>query len=202
MNFEFGAKINPELSKLDFDKAIRIGETELKKIVKSDFHEVLGKSFTNPVDDLVNWVSDFYAFVSRSLDVKVLYFEMVEFDINTDVWYINGFAYNEDGGLNPYDMEWLSDNCSSEAMTLDEFILTGFESLQSAFESVEEKQDNDEWTEEMQDARDWCEQIIIARFMELMTKAHEKAKQQKLGWGNIPIYFTEHGYDFIVRSDP
>lgn len=64
--------------------------------------------------------------------------------------------------------------------------MDGYEKLQDAFENV------DLDTENLQNARDWCEQIVIARFMELMTWAHRKAKEQNLNWGNIPIYFTEH----------
>lgn len=69
------------------------------------------------------------------------------------------------------------------------------------FENIEEKEENDEWTDEMQDARDWCEQIIISKFMELISQAHETAKERKLNWGNIPVYFTEHAYNFIAKSD-
>jgi hypothetical protein len=200
MNFEFGAKINPELSKLDFKKAISIAKEELRKLPKTDFHAVLTKSFTNPIDDLMDWIHEFYIFISRTIEVEALYFEMIEFDINTDVWCICGFAYDEDGGLDPHDMEWLAANSISYARTWNDFVLTGFENLQSAFEQFEEKRKNGELTQEIQDARDWCEQIIIARFMELMTKAHRMAKKQKLGWGRIPMYFTEHDYDFIVMS--
>lgn len=36
--------------------------------------------------------------------------------------------------------------------------------------------------------------------MELMVAAHLIAKNQKLNWASVPIYFTEHSYDFIVKS--
>jgi hypothetical protein len=80
-------------------------------------------------------------------------------------------------------------------MTSKEFVLTGFEKLQRAFENIELDNDN------LQDSRDWCEQIIIARFMELMRTAHLKSKEKNLAWASIPIYFTEHSYDFILKSD-
>jgi hypothetical protein len=66
--------------------------------------------------------------------------------------------------------------------------------VQNAFENIEP--DNDD----VQNARDWSEQIVIARFMELMRTTHLKAKEQKLTWATIPLYFTEHSYDFIVKS--
>jgi hypothetical protein len=80
-------------------------------------------------------------------------------------------------------------------MTSEEFVLTGFEKIQTAFENIEIDNDN------LQNSRDWCEQIIIARFMELMRTAHLKAKEKNLSWAEIPIYFTEHSYDFIIKSD-
>lgn len=194
MNFEFAEKINPDLENLNFCKALHIAETELKKLATTDFHDVLGNTFTNHVDNLARWINKFHLSISKKFEVKALYFEMIEFDINTTVWCIDGFAFPKDGGLDQLDMEWLCD-VTRETMTRKEFILTGYEKLQNAFENIELANDN------LQDARDWCEQIIIIRFMELMRMAHLKAKQRNFEWANIPIYFTEHSYSFIVRSE-
>lgn len=200
MNFDFAELINSDLENLDFEKGIKKAEEKLNEISKTEFHEIIGKTFTNPVDDLVNWIDNFYKEISNKTEIKAMYFEMNEFDINTDIWYIDGVAYKEDGGLDLDDMEWLSD-CKRDMMTTEEFVLTGFENLQTSFENIEEKEENDEWTDEMQDARDWCEQVIISKFMELISQAHETAKERKLNWGNIPVYFTEHAYNFVAKSD-
>lgn len=192
MNFEFGQQINPSLKNLDFSKALNIAESALNKIPATEFHLVLGKSFVNQADSLAIWVEDFYQIISKKMDIKALYFEINEFDINTNIWYINGIAYDKDGGLD--NMDWLSD-FTRDKMACEEFILTGFEKLQIAFENIELDNDN------LQNSRDWCEQIIIARFMELMREAHLKAKEKKFMWAKIPIYFTEHSYDFILKSD-
>ncbi len=120
---------------------------------------------------------------------------MNEFDINTDIWYIDGFAFNQDGGLDLEDMEWLCDfETDSQSETETVFQIEGLEKLQTAFEATELDTDN------LQDARDWCEQIIIARFMELMRTAHLTAMQKGYSWATTPIYFTEHSYDFVVKS--
>jgi len=194
MNFEFAEQINTDLENLEFGKAISIAETELKKIPTTDFHSVIGQSMISQVDSLVSWVDNYYKSTSKKIDIKALYFEMNEFDINTDTWYIDGFCYNKDGGLDLHDMEWLCD-FTRDTMTSEEFIVGGFEKLQLAFENIEP--DNDD----LQNARDWSEQIVIARFMELMRTTHLKAKEQKLEWATIPLYFTEHSYDFILKSD-
>ena len=158
MNFEFAGQINPYLAELNFDQAINIAETELRNLPTTVFHSVVGKPLTNQADGLANWTNKFYQQASKHIDIKALYFELNEFDINTDSWYIDGFSYDKDGGLNLDDMDWLSD-FTRDRMTSEEFILTGFEKLQFAFESLELDDDD------LQYARDWSEQIIIARFM-------------------------------------
>lgn len=195
MNFEFAEQINPALEQLDFDKALKIAETELRKFPNSDFHLVLGTSLVEQADELAIWVETFYKKAKNKHTVKTLYFEMNEFDINTDHWYIDGFAFSEDGGLDPDDMEWLSDyDTDSRSETETVFVIEGYEQLQEAFERTELT------TDDLQHSRDWCEQIVIARFMELMAAAHTIARNKKLGWSVVPIYFTEHSYDFVVRS--
>ncbi len=200
MNFKFAEQINPDIENFDFSKALNIGETALKQIPMTDFHFVIGQSLIHEADSLVTWIDNFYKLTLKKIDIKALYFEMNEFDINTGTWYIDGFAFNEDGGLDLYDMEWLCD-VTRETMTSTEFVLTGYEKLQQSFADIEEQDENDELSADLQNARDWAEQIIITRFMELMRTGHIKAKEQNLGWAKIPIYFTEHSYDFVVKSD-
>jgi hypothetical protein len=92
-------------------------------------------------------------------------------------------------------------DADSQTETGSVFIIRQLENLQTAFSEIEEKEENDEWTDELQDARDWCEQIIIAKFMELMREAHSIGKRKQYSWAAVPIYFTEHEYDFVVKSD-
>lgn len=196
MNFEFAELINPELEKFNFTKAVTIGETALKKIQVTEFHDILDKSLLHHTKELAEWINDFYQSASGKYTVEAMYFEMVEFDINTDVWYIDGFAYDTDGGLDPDDMEWLCDfQTDTRIETRSVFKLGGYEKLQLAFETIKLN------TTHLQDARNWCEQLIIARYAELMRSAHQYAKAQKMSWAQIPVYFTEHAYDFVLRSE-
>ena len=166
------------------------------KTPTTDFHNVLDISLVGQADDLASWVENFYNIATKKNKVKTLYFEMNEFDINTDHWYIDSFAFSNDGGLDLDDMEWLCDfDTDSQSETETVFKLDGYEKLQESFEKVELD------TDDLQNARDWCEQIVIARFMELMTTAHKIAKTKKMNWATVPIYFTEHSYDFVVKSD-
>jgi hypothetical protein len=200
MTSEFSKKINNYLEKLEFTKAIKFAEKQLKSIHTTDFHDILGKSLIPQAHNLTQWIDDFYKNTSNKIDIQAMYFEMNEFDINTEKWYIDGIAYEKDGGLALDDMDWLS-KCGVDTMTSTEFILMEFEKLQNAFETIEAIEEDNEWTDEMEDARDWSEQLIIARFMELMRAAHLIAKQKGMAWATIPIYFTEHSYDFIVKSN-
>lgn len=193
MNFDFAEQINPYLEKQNYSKAIRIAEAALKSIPTTDFHSVIGQSLVEQAGGVANWIDNFHRTVSKVIEPKALYFEMNEFDINTDTWYIDGFAFSEDGGLNLEDMEWLCE-VDQETMTSEEYVITGYEMLQETFENVEPD------TDELQDARDWCEQLVIARFMELMSAAHSEARKQNMRWAEVPLYFTEHSYDFIVFS--
>ena len=202
MNFEFAEKINPYLEKLDFEKAVEIATTELKKLPETDFHTILGVTLTEQAEEIADWIDEFYQKASKKKKVKALYFEMNEFDINTDLWFFDGFSYSKDGGLDLDDMDWLCDyNTDSQTEMKAVFGIEKLEKLQTAFSEIEEKEENEEWTDEFQDARDWCEQIIIAKFMELMRAAHLIAKRKQYLWAKIPTYITEHGYDFVVKSE-
>lgn len=193
MNFEFASQINPRLTEGDFIGAIKIGERELSKIPLTDFHQILGKSLLDQTDSVVDWIDSFYQRISKKAKIAALYFELNEFDINTDEWYIEGFAYKQDGGLD--DSEWLTD-VTPDLMTQKEFKLLGLEGLQSTFERF----GSEELSDDQQNALDWSEQLVIVRFMELLRTAHLTAKELGLKWSDIPVYCTEHEYDFIYKS--
>lgn len=200
MNFEFANKINPCLEVFDFEGALVIAQAELKALPVSPFHAIIGRSLIHMTKPLANWINDFYSGAKKKSVVCALYFELNEFDINTDYWFIDGFAY-DDCGEDSDDMDWLSDfSTDSRTETGSVFYIEDYHLLQSAFSEVDQKKLNGDWTKELQDARDWCEQIIIIRFMELMRNAHLFSKQKFLSWSDTPVYFTEHEYDFIIQS--
>lgn len=201
MNFTFAEKINPRLEVFDFEGALLIAQTELQTLPVSPFHAIIGRSLMHMTKHLANWIDDFYDGAKKRAAVCGLYFELNEFDINTDYWFIDGFAY-DDCDTDPDDMDWLSDFMTdARTETGSVFYIEDYRALQSAFSEIDKKKLNGDWTKEMQDARDWCEQIIIVQFMELMRNVHLLAKKQYLSWSDIPIYFTEHEYDFIVKSE-
>jgi hypothetical protein len=198
MNFDFAAQINPHLERMDMKSAIVLAEAELDRLPLTEFHDVIGRSLLHQASELAVWIDQFFHLVSKRMQIGALYFEMNEFDINTDSWYIDCFAYVSDQGLDPEDMEWLVEYDASSRDELGSvFVIGGYERLQMAFKTIDEKPaDNNR-----ADASAWCEQIIIARYMELIRAAHLSAKAGGMRWATIPIYFTEHSYDFIVKSE-
>ena len=54
MNFNFAEQINPDLEKLDFEKAISFGETKLKKLPTTEFHSIIGKTLVQQADSLAD----------------------------------------------------------------------------------------------------------------------------------------------------
>ena len=202
MNFEFAEKINSHLERMDFKKALEIATIELQKLPNTDFHSILSVTITKQAEKIADWIEEFYQKASKKKKVKALYFEMNEFDINTDMWFVDGFSYSKDGGLELEDMDWLCDyDTDNQTETDSVFPIKDLEKLQVAFSKIEEKEENGKWTDELQEARDWCEQIIIVKFMELMREAHLMGKQKQYSWYTLPIYFTEHEYDFVVKSE-
>ena len=189
MNFEFAEIINPYLARGEFTQAIQLAENRLASIPSSPFHEIIGQSLLGHTDKLCCWIDDFHRSGATTQPVRALYFELTEFDINTDEWAIDGFAYSKDYGLE--DSEWLSD---WGVTSVNAFVLEGYEYLQLSFEEVELD------SEDLQNAYDWCEQLVIARYMELVQATHKQAQLQGLTWARLPVYYTEHGYDFILRS--
>jgi len=205
MFIDYCDKINPSLEKLDFAKAIEIAEAHLQEQPDSDFHAVIGITLVDQAGDVADWIDQFYQSVSKKIKVEALYFEMNEFTINPDLWFINGLAYDKDGGLHEdyKDMDWLCDwNFDTEKEIDSVFVIKNLEKLQTAFERYTKDVGRDiPWTKEVEAAQDWCAHIIVVRFMELMRNAHLVAKQKQYAWSKIPIYFTFHEYTFIVKSE-
>ncbi|SDX37807.1 hypothetical protein [Hymenobacter psychrophilus] len=188
VNFEFAKLLNSYLLRGEIAQAIELAENQLAAIPLSPFHQIAGRSLLDQTHTLCHWADEFHRSVDVNQPVKALYFELTEFDVNTDEWAIDGFAYTADYGLATAE-DWLPDYCAASENAL---ILEGYESLQEAFEELEIESDD------LQNARDWCEQLIIARYMQLLQAARTEAKRQGLAWAALPAYCTEHGYDFIA----
>ena len=199
MNFDYANRISPYAKTFDFSTAIEIIESELERIPKTDFHAVIGKTLTSQANELCEWAEKFYQDASSKNQVSALYFEMNGFDINPDLWFISGFAYKTDGGLGETyeDSEWL---CYHDVSTDTDYVIKGLESVQDAYTDWNCRQSKNGLSQEQETAEEWCLLAVITRFMELMRAAHVLAKETQQTWAHVPVYFTVHDYDLILRS--
>ncbi|UOQ64991.1 hypothetical protein [Hymenobacter volaticus] len=174
-------------------QAIDQAELKLRGLDETYFHPILGASLLHQSEELVSWITSFYQEVSRKRPARALYFEMYGFDINTDQWYIDGFAYETVGTIE--DVDWLADY-ELDMATSQPFVLTGFELMQEAFEAYMDEEEPDE----LEEARDIAELLVILRLQELLAQAHQLAKARRLDWGTIVLLATAHDYDMILES--
>ncbi|MDF7812256.1 hypothetical protein [Hymenobacter sp. YC55] len=174
-------------------QAIDQAELKLRGLDETYFHPILGSNLLHQSEEVVNWIDSFYSEVSQKRPVHALYFEMNGFDINTDQWYIDGFAYEEAGTSE--DVDWLAD-WKEDMATHQPFVLTGFELMQEAFEAYMDEEEPDE----LEEARDLAELLVVLRLQELLAQVHQVAKIKKLAWGIVPLFATAHDYDIVFES--
>jgi hypothetical protein len=190
MSFEYADKVNHFLKKLDFVGALEVAEDGLCGQHQSPFHSILGRTFTNSLESFSTWIAEFIEDCPAEIEPAAIYFEMNEFDIYTDLWYISACLFSKDR-IGSSDLDWLGDfNLSTEDKI---YILTGFEDIQIAFE--------DFCGTEHHVALDWCEQIVICRFMEFVRSTHLYGAINGLRWSKTKVYFRKQENDFVLMSE-
>lgn len=193
MNFDLFQQAGASVREGNLKQAIDQAELRLKGLNETYFHPVLDTNFLHQSEEVVNWIDSFYNEVSQRRPVQALYFEMNGFDINTDQWYIDGFAYEEAGTIE--DVDWLAD-WKEDMATVQPFVLTGFELMQEAFQAYMDEEEPDE----LEEARDIAELLVILRLQELLAQAHQLAKTKGLAWRTTPLLATAHDYDILLES--
>ena len=207
MNFELADQLTELLKAKKLDKAIELAESELEKIPKTDFHQIIGKTLTHQTSDLAGFISNFHTETTKTLKKKqgliksifkknndltaeAYYCEMNGFTINHDLWFIDLFSYEQLKGDN---WDWLSDFYDSSSNSLT---ITGFEELQKVFEDVHE---NNKFEEpNINDSYEICELLVILRLQELSSVTYKTVDSD---WSKIPMFVTAHDYDMIYRTN-
>ncbi len=119
------------VQRAQIDKAIAATEKKLSKLPDSDYHKVLGRSWCDQADKAARWLQKFAKKVKKKFPVSVVYCEMNRFEINTDEWYLDAFAYDRIG--DPDDLGWLS-GWQEATEERSRFVLKGMSDLQAAFQ--------------------------------------------------------------------
>jgi hypothetical protein len=186
--FELAEQIRPDLRKGNLTNCINIVTEELKTLPQSPFHLVVNFRFTNKLQDLADYLTNFIHQEKERIDLKAVYAEANGFDINPDLWLFDLFAYEIYGGHD--DFEWLSGWRSDnyESMTL-----TGLEVMQEVYADYNNGE-YDEDDNDYSDAKDICSLLIVLYFQDIIRQAAPLIKDL-----NIPILATAHEYDFIYE---
>lgn len=168
-------------------------EQLLRQIPDTPFHAVLGRGFAAQVEQLADWLSRVYDDGAKDFSVTALYVEMNRFDINTDQWILNGFAFKMAPPELAEDLEF---NLGEyESCYEPEFVLKGMEDLQAAFAQtdigalmVSQVPEDKRRLEAVAIATD----LVTARMQELVAAAHLETARRPHPVGRVRVYANAH----------
>ncbi|MBL7221328.1 MAG: hypothetical protein ISS69_14530 [Phycisphaerae bacterium] len=165
-------------------------ESDLRRIVpETPFHAVIGRDFGGQVDQAASWLAGVYDDGAKEFDVTALFVEMVAFEINSDQWRLTGMTFKMPVGELLADLE---DSLGEyEGVGADEFVLTGMEDLQAAFEQACEA---DLFTSEAPEDQQRLEAmgvafgLITVRMAGLIAAAHREAGRRGHAVGRVHVF--------------
>jgi hypothetical protein len=176
-------------------QCIRSLEDGLRFVKETPYHAVLGRDSLHHLEDVAQFIADFFQSASRKSPLGAMYFEMNGFTINPDRWYFNGFAYENGGDI--WDLTWETDWLTPWDHETDDFTLIGMEPVQSAFGGLfcDEEQPLG-----VKIAGEITEHLVVARFNELIGAAHSVAKDSCPQLDGFPVLSTAHDWDRLCPS--
>jgi hypothetical protein len=171
--------------------------------LETPFHAVVGRDFSSQVDDAADWLEGVYEAGAEDFEVTAIYVEINRFDINPDRWYLDGFTFNLPVGELFGDLEY---NLGEYENVHDqEFVLTGMEDLQTAFEETNEK---DIFASEVPEEQKLMEAMAVAfdlitlRAIEMLAAAHRQAAGRGHPVGRIRVFANVHDSMFPPVCSP
>ncbi|MRR30531.1 hypothetical protein EG834_09465 [bacterium] len=181
--FELQDQITPVLRTGDLAQCDRIVSARLALLPRSPFHIILDHFITSDPKELAAGFDEFFREVGTSFRIGAAYTEMNGFDINTDLWFCQPFAYECYGGHEDYD--WLSD---WQGDTEGGFPIEGLESLQEVYAGDAFRD------ERFDDACSLTSLLVVIRFQDLIRRAAPHMRELR-----FPLLATAHDYDFIYE---
>ena len=165
--YRIGRFIKPYLQSGDPDTAATVLEEILKKLPTNHFAPLLKAHFTNPPKRVLDHINEFADYYQDVFNIKAIYLEMNLFDINTDEWFFDIFAFpfcKEDSEDKEY--YWLAE---FETHEWPLFTLQGLEHIQDLYVQFWARALNKDknYDLEMQIAS----MLVIARFLQLIRAA-------------------------------
>lgn len=185
--FELQDQLLSVLRAGDLAQCERVVATRLAQLPRSPFHIILDLSITTKPLDLAAGFDEFFQQVGASFKIGAAYTEMNGFDINTDLWFCQPFAYKSYGGRDDYD--WLSD---WQGETEGIIPIKGLEALQEVYAGDAFRD------EQFDDACSVTSLLVVIRFQDLIRRAASHMRELR-----FPLLATAHDYDFIyeIRRD-
>ncbi|MGO8928684.1 MAG: hypothetical protein ACLQU3_17585 [Limisphaerales bacterium] len=185
--FEIQEQLSPMLRSGDLEQCERIVAARLAALPRSPFHTILDLSITTDPEDVAAGFDEFFQQQGARFKIGAASTEMNGFDINTDLWYCQPFAYERYGGHDDYD--WLSDWQSEDSGGI---AIKGLESLQEVYAGDAFRD------ERFDDACTITSLLVVVRFQDLIRRAAPHMQELR-----FPLLATAHDYDFIyeVRRD-
>jgi len=169
-------------------------QSALRRVTReTPFHAVLDRTFLGQVDQAATWLAEVYDSGAKGFGVTALSVEMIGFDINTDQWSLECFAFSMPRGELFEDLEY--NLAEYEDAEENEFILVGMEDLQAAYEQtdigdllVSEAPQDKQLLEAVSIASD----LVTARMQELIAAAHREASRRGHPVGRVPVFANSH----------
>jgi hypothetical protein len=177
----------------NLDACISSLEEGLRALLKTPFHEVLGRDFLRHTDAVAEYMIEFHRSATKKIQVAAHYYEMNGFTINWDQWWFSGFGYKTAGSI--WELAWLA---YWDAETEEYFTLKGMEPVQRAFADLDRAQHKRPLSVRI--AAEIAEHLVTGRFMQLIAGAHEKAKRRYKGLRGLPILATAHDWDTVHQT--
>ena len=177
----------------DLTSALACCERALAALPKTDYHRARGQSWLTQVDAAVKWLAAFYRQASKTMHVKSLYCEMKRFEINTDVWDAEAFAYDLFG--DPDEPGWL---VGWKKSTTKPLMLGSMKDLQRLYASDQAREDGP--PPKSMAASEAVSMLLTLRFMELIQAAAVQARASAKLPEEVPVLAAVHDSDLLLVS--
>lgn len=181
--FQLQKELRPILRSGDLSQCERILAARLAALPHSPFHGILDAAITTDPAHVAACFDEFFKQQSVNFQIRAAYTEMNGFDINTDLWFCNIFAFKKYGGHKDYD--WLSDWQSEDS---DIVPIEGLELVQEVYAGDAFRD------ERFTDACAVTGLLVVVKFQDLIRRAARHMQAFK-----FPLLATAHDYDFIYE---
>lgn len=175
----------------DLQPAIAECERALASLSKTPYHRALGRSWQRQTAEAAKWLAAFYRNAAKSLRVKALYCEMTRFEINTDVWDAEAFAYDRFG--DPDEPGLL---VGWKRSTSKPLVLKGMKDLQRAYARDQAREDDP--PAESVAASEAVSMLLTLRFQALIQAAAFRARSEGKLPEDVPVLAAVHDSDLLL----